>query len=390
MPDPHGTVPKYSTQYSTIHRMLATITTVSAFSAICAFTPTLAMPQASASETASSTTITQVPDPLVSYTFSSDDGSGKVANTSSTSQFGSAQIMIGQDVHAQPATGKYADHALHMDGETWVKLPDNLLKNQASATVNAVIKTDEFSISNQQWVYLFTLGGHRAQLEGSWAASTHNSLFTSITSKGNGEGETYYNSPEILPTEKFALLSITVDGNNKTSSIFINGRLVATSPISATPGQFKAHNWNVIGESTYPGPGDGLFHGALKSFAVYNQALTQQQIVTLLDADGVADLLNGEADTLTAPSQATIDFTVKTATNNAQVVWSSDNEQVISVDAQGKARVYPSDRQDSTVTLTATLSPNTGITGPPEHITRTFSVSVPRKLTDQQAAEADK
>lgn len=103
MPDPHGTVPKYSTQYSTIHRMLATITMVSAFSAICAFTPILAMPQASASETASSTTITQVPDPLVSYTFSSDDGSGKVANTSSTSQFGSAQIMIGQDVHAQPA-----------------------------------------------------------------------------------------------------------------------------------------------------------------------------------------------------------------------------------------------------------------------------------------------
>lgn len=103
MPDPHGTVPKYSTQYSTIHRMLATITTVSAFSSICAFTPTLAMPQASASETASSTTITQVPDPLVSYTFSSDDGSGKVANSSSTSQFGSAQIMIGQDAQAQPA-----------------------------------------------------------------------------------------------------------------------------------------------------------------------------------------------------------------------------------------------------------------------------------------------
>ena len=327
-----------------------------------------------------------VPTPLVDYDFSGDDGAGAVANTVKGSAFGAAQVKGADDANK---AGTYADGALQMDGDEYVRLPDGLLEGKRSATVSVMVKNATASISDAKWSYMLTLGGTRSGNQGNWAVSTHNGLYTTITPDGNGSNENYFSASENLSTEKYSLLTVTIDGDAKQSTIYINGRVVGQGTFDTLPNQFKAQNWNTIGNSTYPGVGDLLFHGAVKSYTLYDTALSQSQIVSLLDADGVDDLLNGEIDTLSVPATATSDFQVKTATDNAKVVWSSSDDDVIRIDADGTAKVTPSTQQDEKVTLTATLNPNAGINAPPSPITRRFEVNVPKTLSDKEAVKAD-
>ncbi|WP_055426784.1 family 43 glycosylhydrolase [Bifidobacterium aesculapii] len=328
----------------------------------------------------------QLPTPLASYSFAKDDGKGAVANEAAGSAFGAAQIKSATDADK---AGTYEDGALQLTGDEYVKLPDDLLKDKTSATVVAMVKNSDFSISDSKWTYFFTFGGSRLKAEGNWAVSTHNGLYTSITATQNGDNENYFSASSNLSTEKFQLLAATIDGATKQANLYINGRLVGSGTFNTLPNQFKAQNWNTIGNSTYPGVGDAMFHGAIKSFAVYDTALTQSQIVTMIDAEGAADLLNGEIGNLTVPTTASTDFTLKTSTDNASVAWSSSNEKVISVDKAGNAKVTPSTAGDTTVTLTATLSPNTGVPAPPQPVTKTFTVQVPQKLNDEEIVTRD-
>ena len=328
------------------------------------------------------------PTPMVSYDLSKDDGNGAIANTAAGSEFGAAQIKNDKDANK---AGTYADGALQMDGDEYVKLPDGLLEGKTSATVSMMVRNDDFSISGAQWTYLATLGGSRGANEGNWGISTHNGLYTSITDTANGVNETYFSASENLPTDRFVLLTVTIDGASKTGTIYVNGRAVGSSAVGVLPNQFKAQNWNTIGNSTYPGVGDALFHGAVKSYALYDTALTQSQIIAQLDPAGVADLLTGELGQITVPETAAADFTVKTVTasGSATVKWTSDKPKVISVGSDGVATVTPSADGDETVTLTATLQPKEGIAAPAEPVTKDFAVTVPRALDDKESVARD-
>ncbi len=182
-------------------------------------------------------------------------------------------------------------------------------------------------------------------------------LYSSITSKANGDGETFFSASENLSMDEFQTLTATVDGETDTVTLYINGRSVGSSKVTADPSQLGDHTHNVIGESRYPGVGDAYYHGAIKSFTVYDGAMTQSEIAGILPADGVADLLGAQADTLEVPSYASEDFTLPTATQNAAVTWESSDPAAIAVDsATGQATVTPQP-QDADVTLTATLVP---------------------------------
>lgn len=324
------------------------------------------------------------PQPIVSYDFSTAaDGTTTVANDVENSLFGDAVVT---DSDGETA-GHYEEGALQMDGSYYVKLPDDILKGHASATISTVVRNDEFNSSGSQWTYLWSLGGTGQTAKGSWAASTHTSLYTSITSKENGAGETFFSASENLSMDEFQTFTATIDGTTNTVTLYINGREVGSSPVTTNPAQFGDHTHNVIGESRYPGVGDAYYHGAIKMFTVYDGAMTQQQIAQTLPTDGVADLLDSQASAIDVPAYAKNDFTLPNSTRNATVAWESSDETVIRVDnATGEASVTPQP-QDTAVTLTATLTPLDGMSAPAEPVSREFTVTVPRDVTEDELRE---
>lgn len=324
------------------------------------------------------------PQPIVSYDFSTvADGTTTVANDVENSLFGDAVVTDSDDETA----GRYEEGALQMDGSYYVKLPDDILKDHASATISTVVRNDEFNSSGSQWTYLWSLGGTGQTAKGSWAASTHTSLYTSITSKENGAGETFFSASENLSMDEFQTFTATIDGTTNTVTLYINGREVGSSPVTTNPAQFGDHTHNVIGESRYPGVGDAYYHGAIKMFTVYDGAMTQQQIAQTLPTDGVADLLDSQASAIDVPAYAKNDFTLPNSTRNATVAWESSDETVIRVDnATGEASVTPQP-QDTAVTLTATLTPLDGMSAPAEPVSREFTVTVPHDVTEDELRE---
>ena len=324
------------------------------------------------------------PQPIVSYDFSTAaNGTTTVANDVENSLFGDAVVTDSDDETA----GHYEEGALQMDGSYYVKLPDDILKDHASATISTVVRNDEFNSSGSQWTYLWSLGGTGQTAKGSWAASTHTSLYTSITSKENGAGETFFSASENLSMDEFQTFTATIDGTTNTVTLHINGREVSSSPVTTNPAQFGDHTHNVIGESRYPGVGDAYYHGAIKMFTVYDGAMTQQQIAQTLPTDGVVDLLDSQASAIDVPAYAKNDFTLPNSTRNATVAWESSDETVIRVDnATGEASVTPQP-QDTAVTLTATLTPLDGMSAPAEPVSREFTVTVPRDVTEDELRE---
>ena len=326
----------------------------------------------------------EAPEPIVSYDFSTEStGASTVANSVKDSSFGEAVIT---DADGE-TTGVFEDGALQMDGGYYVKLPDDILKGHESATVSAVVRNDQYNSSGDKWTYLWSLGSTGQAAKGSWATSTHTMLYSSITSKANGDGETFFSASENLSMDEFQTLTATVDGETDTVTLYINGRSVGSSKVTADLSQLGDHTHNVIGESRYPGVGDAYYHGAIKSFTVYDGAMTQSEIAGILPADGVADLLGAQADTLEVPSYASEDFTLPTATQNAAVTWESSDPAAIAVDsATGQATVAPQP-QDAAVTLTATLVPAAGMVQPDEPVTRQFTVTVPRNVGEDELRE---
>jgi beta-xylosidase len=316
-----------------------------------------------------------IPGKVVDYDFSSTTASS-VNNGVSGSSFGAATVTSnGTDAVA----GIYRDHALNMTGDYYVKLPDDILRGLHSATVSTVVKNDEFNSGPNPWTYLWSLGSTGQNGGGSWTTSTHTSLYSSITSKANGAGETVLNASGNLSVERFQTLTATFDGATKKLTLYINGRFVGSKEAEVDIAQFSDQTNDVIGQSRYPGVGDAFYRGAVRSFTVYDQAMTPGQIARILPSDGVEDLLSDQAAALEVPISANADFTLSTRVADAAVTWTSDNP-AITVSSQGKATVMLPEA-DTKVALTARLTPDEGIASPDSVVTKVFVVTVPKGLT---------
>ncbi|WEV42085.1 family 43 glycosylhydrolase [Bifidobacterium sp. ESL0682] len=370
-----------TTRFAKALKPCALLAAASMLVGLAGVTPALAAPGDVQDSTFRQVQTQSMPQKLVDYDFSSQtNGTSSVANSVPGSSLGNAKVTNDAGV---VTAGSFTDHALTMDGNYYVKLPDNILQGHRSATVSTVVKNDQFNSSDPRWSYLFSLGSTGQSGKGSWTASTHTSLYSSVTSKGNGDGETYFSAAENLSMDKFQTLTATVDGETKTAKLYINGREVGSSKITADISQFADQTNDVIGQSRYPGVGDAFFHGAVRSFTVYDDALSARQIAQTLPADGVADLLGSEANSLQVPANVSADFTLPISAADASVSWDSDNAAIAVNNANGKATVTLPQR-DTNVNLTATLTSAQGIAAPSAPVSKTFVVNVPRALSDQE------
>ncbi|OZG50393.1 family 43 glycosylhydrolase [Bombiscardovia coagulans] len=323
--------------------------------------------------------------PSVKYDFSSmRAGDHDLANLGSQTNVGHARLL---DEHEATASAIMQDGALAMQGNYYVKLPNGLLSNHSSVTISTVVKNDAFNASGP-WTYLWSLGGTGQASKGSWAVSTHTSLYTSITSQGNGAGETFFSASRNVSMSDYQTLTATIDGTNNEVTLYIDGSVVGSSKATVNPAQFGDQTHNVIGQSRYPGVGDALFHGGIKAFAIYDRVLTPMQIAQSLQPDGVGRLLDEQLHGLTLPSSAIDDFALPATTPAAQLSWTSSDPSIITIDAdRAQARVHQSS-SDQQVTLTARAQPLPGMAQPSRHVTRAFQVLVPQRVgTDGLASK---
>lgn len=161
--------------------------------------------------------------------------------------------------------------AIDLDGiNDFVTLPSDVASS-TDMTVAAWVNWDGGAI----WQRIFDFGSGTAE-NMFLSPSSGGTSRTTFTIK-NGGVEQVMDGPPI-PVGVWAHVAVTLNGN--TGKLYINGVVVDTdNNITINPSDFRAAT-NYIGKSQWPDP---LFNGRIDEFYIYNTALTDAQIVLLMN-----------------------------------------------------------------------------------------------------------
>ncbi|XBH21730.1 family 43 glycosylhydrolase [Jonesiaceae bacterium BS-20] len=311
--------------------------------------------------------------PIAAYDFTSAPADNATVPNAVAGEFGPAVVQ-------NPAANLWQDKALTFTGGSktstgsWVRLPDNLLTDQKSATVQMEVKADQSMISG--FHFLWNIGNSAAETEYFFATvncSNNRNPLVGIKS-GGSEKLVQAKNCGVKANEWLSVTSV-IDGETSpaTASFYINGVKVASQNVSSTPADVLDQTLNTIGRAPWPDP---LFKGAVANFRVFDSALADEEIAAISDADAllhegaikasaqaVLESLNINDTTVTSPY-----FGFPTA--GGTVTWHSSNENVIETNgtvhqpSKGSAPVVVEltattqlRGQTATKTITATVNP---------------------------------
>lgn len=172
------------------------------------------------------------------------------------------------------------------------------------------------------------------------------------------------------------LYTTVIDGTAGKLTVYVNGAQVSQTSIARDVSSFGSSLVSYLGRSTYNDPG---WAGDVDDYAVYGQALGAGQVQQLYA--GAA--LDHAAAAVTVPATATADFALPTSSSGAAISWASDGPAIaVQGGAATVTRPAPG-AADATVVLTATFTVGAAST------TRTYTVTVPARLSDQAKADQD-
>ncbi|MEU9283567.1 family 43 glycosylhydrolase [Streptomyces sp. NPDC048275] len=268
--------------------------------------------------------------------------------------------------------------------DTFIKVPDNVMKGMASITVSMDVLIDSAQTTPY---FIYGFGNSSGSNGNGYLFTTGNSLRTSLaTGNWSTEQTTKPSDSRNLTRSVWKHLAYTQTGT--TGVLYEDGVEVGrNTSVTSTPGDIGSGTTtaNYIGKSVYSG--DKLFKGRIRDFRVYDRALADAEVEQLslpVATQGVADDL--AALSLGDTSAVTSDLDLpKTGTAGGSAIgWASDRPSVVS--DTGKVTRPAAGEPDGHATLTATLKKGT-VTE-----TRSFDVTVLAAFDDttatRQAAEA--
>ncbi|MFM9443257.1 family 43 glycosylhydrolase [Streptomyces acidiscabies] len=250
-------------------------------------------------------------------------------------------------------TGTWSDGLTFNGSDTYVKLPDDVMKGMDAISVSFDVKMDA---AQQAPYFLYGFGNTSGTAGNGYLFTTGNALRTSIAS-GNWSTEQNTRAADGHNLARGVWKHVTYTQSGTTGILYEDGAEVGrNTSVTLTPGSIGGGTTtaNYIGKSVYPG--DKLFQGTIRDFRVYDRALTGTEVETLslpVATEGVA--ADKAALTLGDTSAVTADLTLpKSGTaGGSTITWASDTPDVVS--AAGKVTRPAAGEPNGHATLTATL-----------------------------------
>jgi GH43 family beta-xylosidase len=344
----------------------------------------LAAPAAQAAEPAANhqadhtASATNDPTPIADYRFDDHLGTQVPNAADGPGAAGKASVENATDAD-------FSDTALHLtggakDGEgTWVRLPDDLLKNRTSATVTTEVKVDA-SMRND-FNFLWNIGGENT--EKYFFATAKDAPRSAITVGSNGAEKSATSSSNLSAGHWTSVTSV-LDGEAGTLTFYVDGKKAGATKTDLTPADITDQSMNTIGRSPWP---DALFKGDVSAFRAYPTALSADQVQqenlddAKINEDALAEEAQATLKDLTVPSGEITSDHVSLPTAGGAVSWTSSDPDVIGTD--GTVSQPARGHKPVPVTLTAEASVR-GVTAE-----RRVSVTVaPSSATPRQQLEA--
>jgi large repetitive protein len=263
--------------------------------------------------------------------------------------------------------------------DTYVKVPDNVLKGMDAITVSTDVLIDSAQTTPY---FIYGFGNSSAGTGNGYLFTTGNSLRTSIaTGNWSTEQTTKAADSHNLTRAVWKHLTYTQSGN--TGVLYEDGVEVGrNTAVTITPGAIGSGTTtaNHIGKSVYSG--DKLFKGRIRDFRVYDRALDASEVGQLalpVATQGVADDKSALSLGDTSAVTGDLDLPKAGTAGGSTISWASDNTAVVS--DSGKVTRPAAGRPNGHATLTATLKKST-VTD-----TKSFDVTVLPEADDRTATE---
>jgi len=194
------------------------------------------------------------------------DGSGATLHDSSGA---------GRDAQIQGGA-TFSDGALTFDGgDDYVDLPDDMLAGVTDFTVDTEVRIDPAQ-KNPYFLYGFGNTGGDGKGNG-YLFSTGDGQYRGAITTGDWSGEQNASASSALPRDRWVHLTYTVSGN--IARLYLDGQKVAeNTDVTVRPGDIGGGKTlaNYLGKSVYDD--DNLFRGQMREFALYNRALSPEEV----------------------------------------------------------------------------------------------------------------
>lgn len=322
--------------------------------------------------------------PIAEYHFTAAPEDGEnVPNVAPEATLGAAVIQ-------HPENGSFEDNSLILPGGaktsdgTWVRLPDDILADASSATIQIEVKPD--ASMRDRFHFLWNIG-NETNREYLFASLTCTEGRSSALGLRIADGPEYLHMPRgcNFRADEWQSLTAVIDGTGTPvmAKLYLNGELVAQGSFEQySVKDVEDQSLSTIGRSPWP---DVLFKGAIATFRVFDEALSSAQVAALSDSD--AELHKAELqaaaerrlERIELPATTETDLTLPTQAGD--VTWSSDRPEVIAPDG---VVVRPAAGEDP---VEVTLAASTSLRG--FEATRDFKVTVVPELDDAQRVATD-
>ncbi|MFB2580695.1 cell wall-binding repeat-containing protein [Herbiconiux sp. P15] len=282
------------------------------------------------------------------YVFSQATGASVANSATGAGAVGAATVVNGSDANWTGDSLAFAGGG-KTSGANWVRLPNDILAGETSATVTTEVSIDASMKST--FNFLWNIGNDAPTSY--FFASVRDAARTAITTSSNA-GEINARGGNLEAGRWYSLTSV-IDGAAGTISFYVDGEKVGEAATTLTPASIADQSLNAIGRSPWPDP---FFKGEVSTFRVYDRALSADEVADVSETDAAI-----HADEMSAAAQALLDGLeladqtvdgnyVALPTAGGRVSWTTSDPSIVSADG----RVTQPSEADGPATVTATAT----------------------------------